>query len=202
MKKLRSLVLTMGVILFILGFSIAPFAVHLTETYVNREVVALSTLDSMAPNLSLGFLFAFCSLNAGVMLWAYTRTGLSHPPNLVFILGLLISLTSAFLSIWLYLRQLRFFESQFDTYGNIALATSAINYFSWGFPFVFLVSGMIIMFLLWFPYLKENQISLVSIGQNVHTRYLGIATVVFLVFALISFTSFLCRLFPAVIRTN
>src|SRR5688572_3331207 len=130
MKKLRSLVLTTGAILFILGFSTAPFAVTLTEMYVNKETVALSPLDSLRPNFSLGFLLAFCSLSAGVMLWAYTRTGLSHLPNLVFIVGLLVSLTSAFLSIWLYLRQLRFFESQFDTYGNIALAAGAINYFS------------------------------------------------------------------------
>src|SRR5688572_6655649 len=106
MKKLRSLVLTTGAILFIFGFSIAPFVLKLTEAYVNKGIVSLFVLDSFAPNLSLGFLLAFCSLSAGVMLWAYTRAGLSHPPNLIFILGLLVSLVSAFLSVWLYLKQL------------------------------------------------------------------------------------------------
>jgi hypothetical protein len=194
MKKLRSLVLTTGAILFILGFSSGSYVLKLTETYVNTEIVNLFVLDSFTPNLSLGFLLAFCSLSAGVMLWAYTRAGLPHPPNLVFLLGLIVSLTSAFLSVWLHLKQLRLIESQFDVFGNTPLSIRIINYFSWGSTFVFFVMGIITIFLLWVPHLKEDQISLVSIGQNANTKYLALATVVFLVFALISFIGFCCRM--------
>ena len=199
MKYLRSLVAATTIVLFIVGFSAGSFALKLTETFINRETLGLSVLDSLTPNLSLGFLMAFCSLSAGVMLWAYIKTNFSFSPSLVFIFGLFVSLTSAFLGVWLYLRQLRFIETQFDTLGNIPLTVRGVNYFSWGSTIVFFVSGMITVFFLWIPHFRESQIGITPTEQNVNKKYLTIGTIVFLVFALISFIGFLCRMLPTVL---
>jgi hypothetical protein len=200
MKYLRFLVAATTIILSIIGFSVGSFVLKLTEHFINKETLALSPLDSLTPHLSLGFLLAFCSLSAGVVLWAYNKTNLSFSPSLVFIVGLLVSLMSAFFSVWLYLRQLRFIESQFDTYENISLSVKVINYFSWGANFVFFVSGMIAIFFLWLPHLRGGSTDIGSTGQYVNKKYLMIGTVVFLVFALISLIGFLCRMLPTVLQ--
>lgn len=200
MKHLRSLVAAITIILFIVGFFAGSFALKLTETFINRETLGLSVLDSLTPNLSLGFLLAFCSLSAGVMLWAYIKTNFPFSPSLVFISGLIVSLTSAFLSVWLHLRQIRFIESQFDTYRNIPLTVRGINYFSWGSTIVFFISGVITIFFLWIPHLRKSSVRIASTEQQyVNKRYLTIGSIVFLVFALISFIGFLCRMLPTVL---
>ena len=199
MKHLRFLVVATTIILFIVVFFAGSFALKLTENFLNIETLALSPLDSLTPRLSLGFLLAFCSLSAGVVVWAYNKTNLSFSSSLVFIFGLLTSLMSAFFSVWLYLRQLRFIESQFDTFGSTSLSVKVINYFSWGATFVFFISGMITIFFLWLPHLKEGSLDIVSTGQYVNKKYLTIGTVVFLIFALANFIGFLCRMLPTVL---
>ena len=196
MKYLRPPVAATTIILFVVGFSAGSFALKLTETFINRETLGLSAPDSLTPNLSMGFLLAFCSLSAGVMLWAYVKTNFSFSPSLVFIFGLFVSLTSAFLGVWLHLRQLRFIETQFASLGNIPLTVRGVNYFSWGSTIVFFVSGMITIFFLWIPHFRESQI---DITPTVNKKYLTIGTIVFLVFALISFIGFLCRMLPTVL---
>ncbi len=154
--------------LFIIGLLSGSLVVKLTEKILGRTFIGLSILSSFTPQLSFGFLLAFCSICAGCFLWAYLQYRAVNNPKLVFGLGLLISITSAVIGTVLKLIQLRL---AFDSFGNQVkndvLSAGTINYFSWGFSLTFFVNVVIIVFLLLVSRQKQQQKdNNMSIGSN------------------------------------
>jgi hypothetical protein len=160
MKRLLSIA-GLTFFLFILGLFSSSLVMQLTEKVLGKEIVATSVLSSFTPRLSFGFLLAFCSINAGGVLWAYSRGYSKYDSKTVFGIGLLISLTIAVVGIGLKLLALRYIFSTSalkNEVGNYSLSADGINYFSWGFGLVLFVNAVLIAILLWLPRQRQKDI--------------------------------------------
>ncbi len=158
MKKYFWFITGTTLTLFLIGFLIGPFVVQWTAKIIGKEIVGFTISDWLVPPFSLGMLLAFCSICAGCLLWAYSRSRFAYPPRLVFGFGLLGSLLIAAVSIGFKLLQMRFvFKLPGDNLNNIPIAMRAINYFSLGFSLTLLVNIIVIVILLWFSRQGQEQ---------------------------------------------
>jgi hypothetical protein len=197
--KYFKLTLGTALILFILGFISGYYLLKLTETFLGIKTIAITQWDSLTPNFSLGFLLGFCSLSAGVILWAYGKSQLPHHPIFIFGLGLLASIISATISISLKLIQLQLVFSRLETdFGNNPLpapiSTGGINYFSWGFGTVFFISAITTISLLWIARKNENGLVIFSGTSKKRDIILILSTFVIFAGALINLVGFMCSM--------
>jgi hypothetical protein len=144
--------------LFLVGFFIGPFVSQWTGTIIGNEIRALNLSDFLVAPLSLGSLLAFCSICAGGLLWAYSRSGFQYDSRVVFGLGLFTSLVTATAGVGFSLLRLRLIlELTSNQVDNISVAASMINYFSFGFRLPLLVNALLIAILLWLSRQRQPQ---------------------------------------------
>jgi hypothetical protein len=202
MKRLR-LILGTALILFVVGFLSGFYLLKLTENSLGITTIGFTLWDSLTPNLSLGFLLAFCSLSAGIISWAYSKSQLPQRPILIFSLGLLISIISASISIWLKLLQAQLIFPDLKTnFGNNPLitqfSTGSINYFSWGFEAIFFVSGIITIALLWISRWRKNNAAILGNTSKKRDVILIISTLAISSCAFVNLVGFLCHIAPLI----
>ena len=132
MKHFR-LIAGTAFVLFIIGFFSSSCTLKLTGTILGGEILGSTIWESLYPKISFGLLLAFCSISAGVLLWAYSKNRSSYSSIPIFGFGLLVSIISAIVGVWLKLLEIRNMFAEFGDKPKITfLAAGSIDYFSWG----------------------------------------------------------------------
>lgn len=152
--KTLLLILVTAIFLFFIGFLSGSFMLELTEKTLDIEIITTPT-TVYSPHISLGFLLAFCSIGAGGILWAYSKTSSKYNSILVFSSSLLTSLLIVASKITLKLFENREFLKGVT---NFYLTTENVNYFQWGYLSVLPMYFYIILGLLAISYaIKKKQ---------------------------------------------
>ncbi len=151
MKNFRFVIIGITFLLFIAGILLSTFVMEITQTVVEKQIIAIHVESGLNSRLSLGFLLAFCSICAGCFYWVYEKIYPKNAPTFLFIVSLLVSLISAAIGIWAKLLQIKFTFELFPfiyRHNEEYLAAEAINYFSWGAVYA-IFANLIIIFLVW-----------------------------------------------------
>ncbi len=194
MKHLR-LILGTALVLFFLGLAAGPYALKITEVFLDKKTISMSIGDPFFPGLTLGLLLALCAITAGVILWAYGRSRLPGHPVLVFGFSLLILIIAAAAETWLKLLQGKFifYDLLVDESMNNSIPTRVINYFSFSSETVLLAGGMATVALLWVARRQESHIPATDEQDHRRRLLLILATVGISLWFFIFLAGFICN---------
>jgi hypothetical protein len=141
-------------VLFLFGF-LAGYSPGLTGIDFRPKTIGLTLGESL---FSLVCLLVLCLTGARVILWGYSRSRLSGPPALIFMLSLFILITSAVIRLSLEFQQFEYYSALLaDRLEIEPLSMGSINYFVTAFNSVFLPAGIIVIILLWISYWHEKR---------------------------------------------
>jgi len=182
-----------AVVLFVIGNLSDSQLVRFTETFLGIHTVAITLSDSLMPGFGLGCLLGFCSISAGVILWAYIKSQLPGHSALIFSLALLASIISAVVPIGLKLLQLQLMFSQLAmNFSPTAFSTKDIDFWGWGFGTLFFVCGIATISLLWISRWQERRTAISESGSKKRDIILVLFTVVILAGAFMNLVGFMC----------
>lgn len=176
--------------LVIIGIFTGSYLFDLTVSFLNIKAVSLEPAGSLTPILSFAFLLALSPIGARGILWAYEKSKLPYSPIYVFCSGVFVLLCSSAIGLWLKIQQFHLILSGFgEQFSTTSIRTESINYFSWGFEFIFFVFGIITIALLWLAKFRGN----LAGASRTQNAGLVLATLAISVIAFIRLVGFLCN---------